>query len=103
MSIIGVPAQIKKINRITEMTAIFVKHQIISAAEPLASLNPVALVSRLADHAERMPHRRSRGYLIRKIVEDLGTTYIKFGQWLSVRPEFVPPDIIEELERLQDR
>ena len=39
---------------------------------------------------------------LRVIVEELGPTYIKFGQMLSLRPDLLPPEIILELEKLQD-
>ena len=39
---------------------------------------------------------------IRLAIEELGPTYIKFGQILSGRPDIFPDDIIRELNRLQD-
>jgi len=36
-------------------------------------------------------------------LEELGPTFIKFGQILSTRPDFLPPTFIKELEKLQDR
>ncbi len=36
-------------------------------------------------------------------LEELGPTFIKFGQILSVRPDLLPPAYIKELEKLQDQ
>ncbi|MDV2480427.1 AarF/ABC1/UbiB kinase family protein [Methanoculleus sp. Wushi-C6] len=40
---------------------------------------------------------------IRLAIEELGPTYVKFGQIMSTRRELLPPEMIEELQRLQDR
>ncbi len=45
---------------------------------------------------------QSRGERLRHFFEDLGPVFIKFGQLLSTRPDLIPPDIIEELDHLQD-
>ncbi len=45
----------------------------------------------------------SRGVRIREALEELGPIFMKFGQMLSTRRDLLPPDIAEELEKLQDR
>ncbi len=45
----------------------------------------------------------TRGEALRKTLEELGPIFIKFGQALSTRPDIIPPDIAEELCKLQDR
>jgi ubiquinone biosynthesis protein len=44
----------------------------------------------------------SRAERVRMACEELGPTYIKFGQILSTRPDLVPVDFIKELSKLQD-
>jgi ubiquinone biosynthesis protein len=39
----------------------------------------------------------------RLALEELGPTFVKLGQLLSTRPDLVPPTLLEELERLQDK
>jgi ubiquinone biosynthesis protein len=39
---------------------------------------------------------------IRLALEELGPTYVKFGQMMSVRRDLLPPGLIEELKHLQD-
>jgi ubiquinone biosynthesis protein len=43
-----------------------------------------------------------RGRHLREMLDELGPTFVKFGQLLSTRPDVVPPDIISELRALQD-
>jgi ubiquinone biosynthesis protein len=43
-----------------------------------------------------------RGRHLREMLDELGPTFVKFGQLLSTRPDIVPPDIIAELRGLQD-
>jgi ubiquinone biosynthesis protein len=43
-----------------------------------------------------------RGQHLREMLEELGPTFVKFGQLLSMRPDVLPPDIIAELRGLQD-
>ncbi len=40
---------------------------------------------------------------IRMVIEDLGATYIKFGQILATRPDLIPMPLVLELRKLQDR
>jgi ubiquinone biosynthesis protein len=44
----------------------------------------------------------ARGRHLREMLDELGPTFVKFGQLLSTRPDIVPPDIIAELRGLQD-
>jgi ubiquinone biosynthesis protein len=48
------------------------------------------------------PPRRSTGERIRLAAEELGPTFVKLGQLMSMRPDAVPHDIILELRKLQD-
>lgn len=43
-----------------------------------------------------------RGQHLREMLDELGPTFVKFGQLLSIHPEVVPPDIVVELRKLQD-
>jgi ubiquinone biosynthesis protein len=43
-----------------------------------------------------------RGRRLREMLDELGPTFVKFGQLLSTRPDVIPPDIVAELRGLQD-
>ena len=42
------------------------------------------------------------GRHLREMLDELGPTFVKFGQLLSTRPDIVPPEILSELRLLQD-
>jgi ubiquinone biosynthesis protein len=45
----------------------------------------------------------SRAARLRQALEELGPIFVKFGQAVSTRRDLLPPDIADELARLQDR
>ena len=47
--------------------------------------------------------RGTRGERLRRALEDLGPIFVKFGQVVSTRRDLLPPDIADELAKLQDR
>ncbi len=49
----------------------------------------------------KVVQERSVGERIRLVLEELGPTFIKLGQMLSTRPDLIPPEIIDELKKLQ--
>ncbi len=45
----------------------------------------------------------SRGQRLRLALEELGPVFVKFGQAISTRRDLLPPDIADELVKLQDQ
>jgi ubiquinone biosynthesis protein len=76
------------IGRLSEIAQVAVKHGFGSLLEGRRS--PAANVDAI------------RGRHLREMLDELGPTFVKFGQLLSTRPDIVPPDIIAELRGLQD-
>ncbi len=56
----------------------------------------------LSSRSVEMPVGASRWQLIRMAFEELGPTFIKFGQLLSNRSDMLPAELLSELEQLQD-
>jgi ubiquinone biosynthesis protein len=59
--------------------------------------------SRRGTEVEAEPEGSPRGQRLREMLDELGPTFVKFGQLLSTRPDIVPPDIVFELKALQDQ
>lgn len=56
-----------------------------------------------AGMGERKVRAVGVGRRLRQAANDLGPIFVKLGQMLATRPDIVPPDILEELRRLQDK
>jgi len=94
------PAQLLRMFRINRVLLKYGLDEIILSI-PL--LRPVRWVYYLLPWNWLPRRRRPRGERIRCALEDLGPVFVKFGQALSTRRDLLPPDIADELERLQDR
>jgi ubiquinone biosynthesis protein len=80
-----------------EITAIAVKHGFGYFFERHRLQTLLPLGRRRHEH---LPAQRGRH--VREMLDELGPTFVKFGQVLSTRPDIVPKDILEELVKLQD-
>jgi ubiquinone biosynthesis protein len=61
----------------------------------------IRLLTRIVSLGRRLD--APRGQRLREALERLGPIFVKFGQVLSTRRDLLPPDIADELARLQDR
>jgi ubiquinone biosynthesis protein len=50
---------------------------------------------------EKFDEKKTQPYKLRKIFEELGGAFIKFAQFLSVRPDLIPISYVKEFEQLQ--
>jgi ubiquinone biosynthesis protein len=94
------PAQ-RSLGRMSEIAQVAVRHGFGYWLEnhKLTDLLPWPRPTTTLD-AEPSPTQRGRH--LREMLDELGPTFVKFGQLLSTRPDIVPPDIITELRALQD-
>lgn len=92
----------RNFQRLTQIINVFAKHGFGYLAVQLRMRNILSL--------GRWFRRRKEGLRavtvperIRMALEELGPTFIKFGQVLSSRPDLIPLPFVEEFKRLQDR
>lgn len=61
-----------------------------------------SIISKMFIRSKKYSQKYTRGERIRFTLEELGPTFIKFGQILSTRYDILPKDIVDELSKLQD-
>src|SRR5689334_3389428 len=87
----------RSLGRLSEIAQVMVRHGFgyFLEAHKLTDLQPGRPPSAPADASQRGRH-------LREMLDELGPTFVKFGQLLSTRPDIVPPDIVAALRALQD-
>jgi ubiquinone biosynthesis protein len=94
----------RHLRRYREIVGVLVTYGFVDVVHAL-HLSPYLAASRrmfaFAGRRDMRPER-SRAERLRLALEALGPTFIKFGQALSTHADLLPPDVIAELERLQD-
>jgi len=97
---VATPPATRNLGRISEIAQVAVKHGFgyFFETHRLTDLLPARLTP---SRPEKGPVSE-RGQHLRELLDELGPTFVKFGQLLSTRPDIVPPDIIQELQALQD-
>src|SRR5438874_8965563 len=95
----------RSISRLSEIAQVMVRHGFgyFLEAHKLSDLLPGrSAEDRLVNVAAEQGATSARGQHLREVLDELGPTFVKFGQLLSTRPDVVPPDIVVELRGLQD-
>ncbi len=101
--VIKLPGAVKKFRRFKDIASILARHGFAD----VASRTGVGSAFRVARKIVSLGYWKdkesiSTGARLRSICEELGATFIKFGQVLANRPDMFPPEIIKELAKLQD-
>ena len=89
--------ELKKIKRFREIAATLIKYgfdEIVQRLD-LPGSDFIRKISPVED--DLTLHER-----IRCALEELGPTFVKFGQIMSLRPDLLPGELVGELEKLQE-
>ena len=93
----GVLTRVRYLERMREISAVAVRHGFGYLFERYRLFG---LLPRWRRGGAHPPAQRGRH--VREMLEELGPTFVKFGQLLSTRPDIMPPDVVQELVKLQD-
>ncbi|AKF05689.1 ABC1 kinase family protein [Sandaracinus amylolyticus] len=87
---------VRDLDRLRQIVAVLVRHGFgeIVARTSLGSL--------VVGKSEAR-NNQSVGERVRLVIQDLGPSFVKLGQIVSTRPDLIPPEVITELKKLQDR
>jgi ubiquinone biosynthesis protein len=88
----------RNLSRLSEIAQVAVRHGFGYFFERHRLQDMLPFGARLSTREEPS----TRGERLREMLDELGPTFVKFGQLLSTRPDIVPPDILVELRKLQD-
>lgn len=92
----------RSINRYRQILTVFAKYGFGDLIETLRVGQYIELGLQLVSRGRSEPHEKlTRAERVRHICEELGPTFVKLGQVLSTRPDLIPADWAEELEKLQ--
>jgi ubiquinone biosynthesis protein len=91
----------RKIGRLSEIAQVAVRHGFGYFFERHKLTDILPWTTRVEGGADAALGSE-RGRHLREMLDELGPTFVKFGQLLSTRPDVVPPDIVVELRSLQD-
>jgi ubiquinone biosynthesis protein len=90
--------------RLLEIQRVLLRHRLDDYVRATHLYRPLRFLLVLSPDVW-LERRRSapRGERLRLALEELGPIFVKFGQAVSTRRDLLPPDIADELAKLQDR
>ena len=90
--------------RLLEIQRVLLRHGLDDYVRATHLYRPLRFVLYCSPGVWLEPRRGGpRGERLRLALEELGPIFVKFGQAVSTRRDLLPPDIADELARLQDR
>ncbi len=86
-----------KINRYKKIVLTLAKYGFEDIVSRLQTLYPFKISPKKTKEIPKDTYKR-----IRLVLEELGPTFVKFGQILSLRTDLIPVELANELSQLQD-
>ena len=95
---------VRDIGRLHDLASILIRYGFGDVVRRMGLVDLLARAGRVLHwkYAQEQPYLESPER-VRRAMEEMGPTFIKFGQILATRVDLFPPEWIEEFEKLQDR
>jgi ubiquinone biosynthesis protein len=93
---------LRNFHRTRQIATILLNHGFGDIVERLRLMRYLRWWRRVVLRKPESPAALTIAERIRRALEELGPTFVKFGQVASTRPDLVPASIIAELEKLQE-
>ncbi len=105
MDILNIDRTYRNIKRYRQIIGVFISYGFGGVIEQLNIDYYLALgknIITLNRSGRKQLVRYSNAQRFRMALEELGPTFVKLGQLISTRHDFIPPSVINELKKLQD-
>ncbi len=105
MFILKIHQNYQELRRYLKIFAVLIRYgfgDIIDKVSDRLKFKYIIIWKRLIKKEKEGVKKLSTAERVRLVLEELGPTFIKFGQILSCRPDLLPPDFVRELSKLQD-
>jgi len=98
MPISNIPSTYRGMKRLKQISSVFIRHGFNS----IVSKMNIGSSDNVVSDSGKLSSSLSTAQRTRMAFEELGPTFIKLGQMLSLEPDIIPSDFVEEFKRLQD-
>ncbi|MED4225252.1 2-polyprenylphenol 6-hydroxylase [Neobacillus cucumis] len=93
----------RHIQRYRDIVYAFTRYGFGYVMNELGLIDLLSVPKKLFTEGNMTIKSKTTGERLRLFLEELGPTFIKIGQIVSTRPDVIPSEIIQELEKLQDQ
>ncbi|MEM9019995.1 MAG: AarF/UbiB family protein [Planctomycetota bacterium] len=97
-----ITSRIRNTKRLATVITVLARHGFSEVVDQIGVLPLIDKGLELIGRGGGEEHKRlPQEVRLRKVLEELGPTYIKFGQILATRPDLIPPELASEFAKLQ--